>query len=471
MSLVFDTFNGSYLRSPARIVTPRNASSIHRFFDSSPFSPTGRLLAYSQLSDGLGNYGISGSAIVSVVDLFNGSIIYQDNSNAWGSQVGAHVQWGRTDRELVYNKMYNQVINQPHDNPKLRECPMLANDTDAPACGVKVDTTTGITKILQCPIYHVNAFGTYAVSPNLYKIKYAQQGYGIQSESTENTHAVDADGIYLTDMRTGQCKLFVSLYQLATYASIDTTNTPMYSFHTKWSSDGKMVMVVARTLETSRKSKFMQRKSTRGTRVQHLFVVTFAEDSDTPSIQYVLSWASKAFIPADSSIYYQLQDGNHPNWIPNTTSISMNLRVGEGLNPSAFIYPGTAQNYWYSTNFKKSEAYKLVVIDISRVKGTIREDGWIKVLYGWGTGHPNFLSGGRFVIMDSYMKQKKVVEKILQEKEQSHKYSEPNSTPLRLIDTWTRKEVVLAQVIFNLSSKFLGVIHFFGVLNLDTYCK
>jgi len=73
------------------------------------------------------------------------------------------------------------------------------------------------------------------------------------------------DGIYITDLKRNTCRLLVSLKALVDRipnkliqkcnrrrSSSGSTYTypPTYGFHTKWSSDGKMIMFVLRTLET-----------------------------------------------------------------------------------------------------------------------------------------------------------------------------------------------------------------------------
>lgn len=56
-------------------------------------------------------------------------------------------------------------------------------------------------------------------------------------------------GIFLTDTATGNCRLLINLHDLAIVGGLDM-NTPTYGFHTKWSHDGELIMVVVRTLHT-----------------------------------------------------------------------------------------------------------------------------------------------------------------------------------------------------------------------------
>ena len=89
------------------IVTREDGAYIHRFSDSSPVSPSGRYLAVTQVAE---QYDILEKAIVTVFDLemkvkdkgFGGSRIVAETA-AYGSQLGAQVQWGATDEQLIYN--------------------------------------------------------------------------------------------------------------------------------------------------------------------------------------------------------------------------------------------------------------------------------------------------------------------------------------------------------------------------------
>ncbi|MCA0185301.1 MAG: hypothetical protein LCH90_04750 [Proteobacteria bacterium] len=66
--------------------------TIHRFFDSSPVSPSGRLIGLTEFpfEDRLPEPG--DKAAVVVVDLISGDEVYRTETAAWDTQVGAQVQ-------------------------------------------------------------------------------------------------------------------------------------------------------------------------------------------------------------------------------------------------------------------------------------------------------------------------------------------------------------------------------------------
>src|SRR6266496_5820755 len=82
---------------PVWIATPGQGRTLHRFFDSSPFSPSGRYLGLTRLphEDRLPRPG--DVAEVVVVDLETGESSVVAETRGWDTQVGAHVQWGADD--------------------------------------------------------------------------------------------------------------------------------------------------------------------------------------------------------------------------------------------------------------------------------------------------------------------------------------------------------------------------------------
>jgi hypothetical protein len=109
------TFQAPSSSSPTSIPIPTSTSQsvsigggdrIHRFFDTFPISKTGRYLAYTELPNRLSIcLNQLSFALVIIHDLTTGQQHIVDKTLAWGSQVGSHVQWGASDRELFYNFM------------------------------------------------------------------------------------------------------------------------------------------------------------------------------------------------------------------------------------------------------------------------------------------------------------------------------------------------------------------------------
>ena len=85
-----------------RVLLAENGT-IHRFFDTSPISPSGKYAALFRLpyENKKPQAGDAGDVIV--VELASGREIFSTKSRGWETQMGANVQWGATDAELFYN--------------------------------------------------------------------------------------------------------------------------------------------------------------------------------------------------------------------------------------------------------------------------------------------------------------------------------------------------------------------------------
>ena len=143
---------------PVWCATPGHGGVIHRFFDTSPISPSGRYLALTRLpyEDRL---PIPGDSVqVLVADLQTGEEEVVAETIAWDTQLGAQVQWGVSDSELYFNDMLPREW-QPF--------------------GVRMDPETGDRTELNGHIYLVSPDGRHAVSPCLLRTAHTQAGYGV----------------------------------------------------------------------------------------------------------------------------------------------------------------------------------------------------------------------------------------------------------------------------------------------------
>ena len=88
---------------PVWCVTPNRTGCFHRFFDTSPISPSGRYLAVFQMpfEDRQPLPGEQGKVIV--VDLETGEDKVIAETCGWEPQMGANINWGGSDHELFFN--------------------------------------------------------------------------------------------------------------------------------------------------------------------------------------------------------------------------------------------------------------------------------------------------------------------------------------------------------------------------------
>jgi len=291
-------------RVEVRCVTPGAGRVLHRFFDTSPFSPSGRFLALTRLpfEDRMPQPG--DVAEVVLVDLQTGEERTVAETRGWDTQLGAQCQWGRTDNDLLFN---DQDIH-----------------TWTPY-GVHMDPSTGRTQRLEGTVYMVSPDGSHALSPCLLRTGATQAGYGVLAPTSAvpiNRGAPEDDGVFLIDTSTGQCRLLMSLAQIvAETQPLDPathSSGSYYAAHVKWNPQGTRIMLVLRWLPDSGEIDRMER-----------MVVTANSDGSDTCIA----------VPAER----WRRGGHHPNWCPDGDTVLMNLSLaGKGLQFVAARYDGSS---------------------------------------------------------------------------------------------------------------------------------
>lgn len=276
--------------APVWCLTPGDSGQrcIHRFYDTSPISPSGRYLAVTRLpyEDRLPRPG--DVAQVVIVDMHSGDCRIVAETAGWDAQVGAHVQWGVDDEQLLFNDL-DVATWRPF--------------------GVRLNPATGDRVRLDHAIYTVASDGRWAVSPCVRRTARTQAGYGVVAPPEvvpANVGAAADDGVWRIDTQTGTSRLIVSLAdlhkQLGDRLGFEPLERgPLYGFHVKPNGPGDRVMFVVR-----------QRLDRGGLRPA---LVTFQADGTDPHVA----------VRADQ----WERGGHHPNWCPDGEHIVMNLR----LNP------------------------------------------------------------------------------------------------------------------------------------------
>ena len=86
-------------------LTPGNTGYIHRYYDSSPFSPSGRYVAVTRLPFEDHQPQRGEVAEIAVIDLATGDTRTVAETRGWDVQLGAQLQWGADDRTLLFNDL------------------------------------------------------------------------------------------------------------------------------------------------------------------------------------------------------------------------------------------------------------------------------------------------------------------------------------------------------------------------------
>ena len=217
--------------------------TFHRFFSSSPISPSGRYLA--ALRAPFEHRPITPGTFAEVVvadlsqpggataPLQHGSVNDElrpptllphvvARTAAWDSQLGAQVQWGASDARLYFNVM-----------DEAREAGASGAEAgEWRVRGVEYDPRLlRETRRLPCPLYHVSRNGRFGVSPDLRLMRATQDGYGVRVPDRQygpllRTHLTDLaargggrragpGSLLLTNLTSGACRPIATTGQIA----------------------------------------------------------------------------------------------------------------------------------------------------------------------------------------------------------------------------------------------------------------
>lgn len=262
---------------------------VHRFFDTSPISPSGRYLALFRLPYADRSPGPGDSGDVVLVDLHTGGERIVERSAGWEMQVGANVQWGASDDELYFNAV---------DPATWRSFTVQANPF------------TGARRELDGHVFMVSSDGAWLASHDLVKSRLALPGYGVVVPDElvpRNAGPVRDDGIYVTDTNTGRSRLLVSLQRVYEEAvpSIRVADPTQYEYHcfqVKWNPQGTRLL------------SSVQWGSPGGGARRRAAITMNADGSDIRTAVSPDQWA---------------RGGHHINWHPDGEHISMNLVVDD----------------------------------------------------------------------------------------------------------------------------------------------
>ncbi|MFC7523594.1 hypothetical protein ACFQRK_06570 [Parapedobacter sp. GCM10030251] len=267
-----------------KIVTPDDGYYIHTFFDVCPFSPSQQYLAVNKLPY-QGRHAIHGDTVdICVIDLENETIEKVYSTKGWGYQLGANLNWGRSDRYLYTNDII-----------------------DGRAVCVRIDTETKAIKAFAGPMYHMAPDESAVIGFPLEMIdgyqdgSATQVGYGVPSfGDRQDIIGAPADqGLWKTDLATNQTRLLLSLKDALGF--IDDPfykGANCYFFHSKYNLQGTRILQVFRGVFP-------------GSAKYHPTLLSFKPDgTDLNKPLSQEQWSHRA---------------NHPNWHPDGEQIVMNV--------------------------------------------------------------------------------------------------------------------------------------------------
>ena len=263
--------------------------TLHRFFDTSPISPSGRYLALFRMpyEDHSARPGDAGEVVL--FDLRSSKEQIVASSTGWEFQVGANVQWGLSDEELYFNSVDSRTWK---------------------AFAVAMNPLSGLQRKLDGTVFMASPAGGWIASHNLVKSRRVLPGYGVVVPDelvAKNVGPVGDDGIYVTNTETGRSRMLVSLKTIYEKAEPSIrVEEPMeheyHCFQVKWNRQGtRLLTAVSRT-------------PLAGGRRKLTAITMKADGSDIRTAVTADQWS---------------RGGHHINWHPDGERISMNLNIDD----------------------------------------------------------------------------------------------------------------------------------------------
>lgn len=282
------------------VVTPEDWHFIHTFFDVCPLSPSQKRLAVTHMPFDDHSPRVGEAADVCVIDLETETLTKVYSTGAWGTQLGANLQWGNSDRYLYTN----DVI-------------------DGTAVGVRIDLESGARLAFAGPKYDIAPDERDIIGFPLDLINATQPGYGIAEPDSGKRRLSEPmakdQGLWRTDLATNQSELLVSIWDLAHgLPNLEHFEGGVfYLFHSKYNKQKTRIQQVMRCLYPAKSE-----------RRRENMLMTFSQDGDDIKLA------------VDSELWSR--GGNHPNWHPNGEQIIMNLTPeGDQMRFCSFNYDGS----------------------------------------------------------------------------------------------------------------------------------
>ena len=296
----FPVYREHHPAVPVRVLTPERSGCFHRFFDTSPISPSGRYAAVLRMPDETRLNRPGEEAEVVLIDLVAGGDRVVARTRGWEPQLGANLNWGADDHSLLFNDV----------------------DTgDWSSRLVRLDPLRGTAERTRGGAYHVSPDGRWAAAASLERMRRTQFGYGvvIPDELVPiNRGAPADDGLFITDLRSGERLLVLPLSE-AVKAIPELIDEPLedwniYGFHAKWSPDGTRLIF---TIRRVRAELAMPWDNLMRGLVRFDVLTCRPDGSEVRNAVPAVCWA---------------HGGHHINWFPDGSALSMNLGgFGDGL--------------------------------------------------------------------------------------------------------------------------------------------
>lgn len=185
------------LSPPARPITHGEGHYFFGYYDKSCWDATGRWIL-GQRTHFMDRPPEENDILeIGVIDTQNGDQWTPiAETRAWNWQQGCMLQWLGATRTILFNdRVDGQFVSR------------------------RIDLETGEELRIERPIYTVNRTGTHAVSLNFSRLHHQRPGYGYAGvpDPWEHEQEPAEDGLYSIDLSTGECRLILSIADVANF--------------------------------------------------------------------------------------------------------------------------------------------------------------------------------------------------------------------------------------------------------------
>ncbi len=223
---------------PCWCITPQTPRCMHRWFDTSPISPSAQYVALTRIPQEDRDPRPGEPAWVELIDLERGEELEIAETQAWDTQLGACVQWGESDRQLIYNRIDTERW-EPY--------------------GVIRDPFSQKEDHFDSPIYAITSDGWTAASPAMIRTGMEEPGFGVRvpekylPDFGNAREIMRNDGIWITDLATNESRLLASFDDIRNQA-LDAEvyrNGVFFAYHLQWNRQDTQLMAMLRFFDAS----------------------------------------------------------------------------------------------------------------------------------------------------------------------------------------------------------------------------
>ncbi|WP_020620348.1 hypothetical protein [Paenibacillus daejeonensis] len=216
---------------PAKRITPDNGHYFYGYYDNPAFDGEARYHLCHRVPFYDRYPTADDTAELGMIELATGRYIPLAETTCWNFQQGTMLQW----------------------HPAAPNDEVIFNAREDGACrGVVLNVHTKARRLLEQPVVNVDPTGRWALSVNFDRMFDFRPGYGYAGKRDRfyDEPQPAADGVYLTELATGESRLVLSLAEIGALTGADP-GAKLLVNHINFNTDGSRFLLLARNFPTA----------------------------------------------------------------------------------------------------------------------------------------------------------------------------------------------------------------------------